>query len=88
MRVPNTPMQLDFSDSRSPQPSPRKERGEGEETERLLLHATTGFGTREIANAISAATTHSAPAMKNAGKYVASAVRERPAPKAALAAPS
>src|SRR3984893_13049017 len=29
MRVHNTPMQLDTSDSRSPQPSPREERGEG-----------------------------------------------------------
>ena len=30
MRVPNTPMQLDSSESPSPRPSPRK-RGEGEE---------------------------------------------------------
>src|ERR1700722_17781758 len=30
MRVHNTPMQLDTSDSRSPHPSPREERGEGE----------------------------------------------------------
>src|ERR1700730_8702803 len=34
MRVHNTPMQLDTSDSRSPQRSPREERGEGEVIDR------------------------------------------------------
>ena len=50
-------------------------------------YAATGFGCREIASVINAATMHSAPAAKNAGRYVASNVRDRPAPKAAIAAP-
>src|SRR6476469_5377661 len=42
----------------------------------------------EIISVISAATMHSAPAAKNAGRYVAHTVRDTPAPKAAVAAPS
>ena len=52
------------------------------------FHAVTCFGCREIISVISAATIHSAPAAKNAGRYVASAVRDKPAPNAAIAAPS
>jgi hypothetical protein len=32
------------------------------------FYATTGFGIREIASVIKAATIHNAPAMKNAGR--------------------
>src|SRR6185295_12963245 len=52
------------------------------------LYAITGLGAREIISVISAATMHSAPAAKKAGRYVAHTVRDNPAPKAAVAAPS
>src|SRR6478735_10081076 len=52
------------------------------------FHAVACFGCREMTSVISAATIHSAPAVKNAGRYVASAVRDKPAPNAAVAAPS
>ena len=51
------------------------------------VYATAGFGVREIASVINAATMHNAPAAKNAGRYVAQAVRDTPAPNAAVAAP-
>jgi hypothetical protein len=44
-----------------------QERGEGEEVA-APAHAATGFGARAIASVISAATRHSAPATKKAGR--------------------
>jgi hypothetical protein len=41
----------------------------GHDAEKACVgHTAAGFGTREIASANSAATTQSAPAMKNAGR--------------------